>query len=394
MILTFMELCPNHETTVWQHNRLAEARYELSTREQKFILYVISMIDASDEEFKSYDINIGQFAKFAGLEKNNLYGQLRELAEGLQSKKLVVPNHIDQQTGSTGVLITNWFCSAFISPNGSGSFSVKLSPDLKPYLLQVKKEFFQFKLHQVMQMRSRYAIRLYQLLKRWQFKGKVTLTISELRISLGAEQQDKSLGAYADFKRRAIAPAVAEIVQKTDIAVSFLEIKTPGSKSIGSITFTILSNSNYPSDNTIALPQLYPFEALPEAKSPQGELFAETKEDTATRFISSVKVKYGLTDRQAKKVLEYHDSKGLDYVLEQMSYVDSRKSKNAAASLLAALRDEWKAPVRIGTSKKKAPPVVKEIPPERNEEIAHQVAASLGAFRKKLMNGNLEEPPQ
>jgi len=39
-------------------NRLAEARYELTHREQKLVLYVISMIEPEDEFFKLHKITL------------------------------------------------------------------------------------------------------------------------------------------------------------------------------------------------------------------------------------------------------------------------------------------------------------------------------------------------
>src|ERR1700760_1390134 len=50
---------PEEKAVVWQHNRLADARYELTAREQKLRLYVIAMIEPDDEDFKRYIINIG-----------------------------------------------------------------------------------------------------------------------------------------------------------------------------------------------------------------------------------------------------------------------------------------------------------------------------------------------
>ncbi len=151
---------PCDHTVVWQSNQLAEARYELSPREQKLVLYVISMIEPEDEDFKRYVVNVADFAKLAKLSKNELYRELRDLAENLKSKVLVVPNHYDAETGKHVDLVTSWFSDALITANGQGYFAVEISRNLKPYLLKVKREFFRFQLQQVMQMRSAYAIRL------------------------------------------------------------------------------------------------------------------------------------------------------------------------------------------------------------------------------------------
>jgi len=52
------------------------------------------------------------------------------------------------------VLITSRFDAAFIEPNASGSFGVTISPYLKPYLLQVKREFFKYNLGYVVRLKS------------------------------------------------------------------------------------------------------------------------------------------------------------------------------------------------------------------------------------------------
>jgi Initiator Replication protein len=51
------------------------------------------------------------------------------------------------------------FDTAMIGRTGAGYFAATISSNLKGYLLQVKREFFRFRLFQVMQMRSSYAMR-------------------------------------------------------------------------------------------------------------------------------------------------------------------------------------------------------------------------------------------
>src|ERR1700757_1906043 len=236
---------PERETVVWQHNSLAEARYELTSREQKLLLYVIAMIEPEDEDFKRYVVNVSEFANLAGLDKDHLYRELRDLAKSLKQKPLIIPHHFDHQTKSYLDLVTSWFETAYIGKNGAGYFAVTLSPVLKPYLLQVKREFFRFRLYQVMQLRSSYAIRLYQWAKRWHYRKSVEISVQDLRAVLGANNSTDSsesrgnLAEYADFKRRAIKPAIDEINKKTDLSLGFRELKRAGSKAIDRLVFSI-----------------------------------------------------------------------------------------------------------------------------------------------------------
>jgi plasmid replication initiation protein len=322
-------------------------------------------------------VNISDFARLAKLSKDDLYRELRELAEGLKSKVLLIPDHFDVETGKTVKLITSWFSDALISPNGEGYFAVEISRNLKPYLLQVKREFYQFKLQQVMRMRSAYGIRLYQWLKRWQFRRKMQVTVADLRGIMGSAQPSKrgkvvnSLVPYADFKRRAVQPAVEEINEKSDILVGFSEIKIKGSKAVESLAFTIMSKSSSADVELMAMPP-----------SPQLQLSLSEDPDAEERLVSEVKAKYGLSQVQAEKVRKYVRSKGATFVREKMAVVDREPRPNVAQTLLAALRDDWQLPVKSGSSKPKA-----EQPLPINEEIRSKQAAEFAKFKESLRVG-------
>lgn len=377
---------PGESTVVWQHNRLAEARYELSPREQKLVLYVIAMIEPEDDDFKRYVVNIGDFARLANLSKDDLYRELRELAEGIKSKVVVIPEHFDPETGKTVKLLTSWFSDALISPNGEGYFAVEISRNLKPYLLQVKREFYQFKLHLVMQMRSAYGIRLYQFLKRWQFRRKTQVSVADLRGIMGAAQPGKrgkvvnNLAPYGDFKRRAVQPAVDEINEKLDLLVSFSEVKAKGSKTVESLIFTIISKTTGADVETMPLPP-----------PPQLELSLSEDPEAEDRFVGEVKAKYALNQVQAEKVRTYVHSKGVAFVREKMAVVDREPRANVARALLAALRDDWQLARKASSGKPKTEPSASkpkaETPAPETEEMRRKREEEFAKFKKTMRGG-------
>jgi plasmid replication initiation protein len=330
---------PDLGTVVWQHNRLAEARYELTAREQKLLLYVIAMIEPEDDQLKRYVVNVSEFAELARLDKDHLYQELRDLAQSLKRKPLVIPNHFDSVTGRHVDLVTSWFDSAMIARTGAGYFAVTISSDLKGYLLQVKREFFRFRLFQVMQMRSSYAIRLYQWLKRWEFRHAVEISVAELRIHIGASGVDErgkpkeNLALYPDFKRRAIRPAIDEINKRTDLRVTFSEIKANGSKAVERLRFAISTKAGRPD-----------VELLPLAPPPQLELGLE---NGSADLLNDVCERFGLNEAQRQKVHSYVIERGAAYLHEKLAVVAQEPRNNSAKALLAALRDDWKLAVEI-----------------------------------------------
>jgi plasmid replication initiation protein len=371
---------PERDAVVWQHNSLAEARYELTAREQKLLLYVIAMIEPEDEDFKRYVVNISEFAELADLQKDDLYRELRDLAKSLKQKPLIIPHHFDHQTKSYLDLVTSWFETAYIGKNGAGYFAVTLSPVLKPYLLQVKREFFRFRLYQVMQLRSGYAIRLYQWAKRWEFRKSVEISVQDLRTVLGANNSTGSsesrgnLAEYADFKRRAIKPAIDEINKKTDLSLGFRELKRAGSKAIDRLVFSIKSEP---------APEL---EVLQPPPLPQLEFALETEPEDQL-LLQECMNRYGLSESQRSTLQNHYAKRGVAYIREKMIVVDQEPRQNAAKAFLAALRDDWKP--KIQTVKPPPPPKKKRVepkpeePPATDEERA-QTGAQLREFIETL----------
>jgi plasmid replication initiation protein len=360
---------PDRTTVVWQQNRLAEARYELTPREQKLVLYVISMIEPEDEFFKLHKINVKHFAQIAGLDSNALYKELREVALQIKSKPLVINGHIEPGDTNPTELITSWFADVVIQANGDGYIGVSISERLKPYLLQVKREFFRYRLAYVLHLRSGYAIRLYQWAKRWQYAGKRRISINELRVVMGTVELTPKgnisktlLALYKDFKKRALLPAVTEINQKTDIFVSFVENKIKGAKAVESLTFTISENANASELEAVSIPQAPQLELeLPESNE-HGETGADV-------FLRKLKGDFGLSAPQVKTIEQYIQTHGMAYIEEKIAVVNSEPRPNAARAFLAALKGDWKLPVkRKPPPKRRHQPQAQELPPEMSAE--------------------------
>ena len=79
---------PKRESIVWQQNQFAEARYKLSPREQKLLLYVIAMIDPEAEDFGKCKVAVKEYADLTGLQTDDLYQELRDSALAIKKKLL------------------------------------------------------------------------------------------------------------------------------------------------------------------------------------------------------------------------------------------------------------------------------------------------------------------
>lgn len=228
---------------VTQGNNLIEARQKkpLTAREQKIILTMVSLIEPTDEDFKDYIISVKEFHEMLGLEGREHYTQLKKIVEDLMSKVVEIPS------GNGGWVMTHWVSRAEYI-DGSGMIQLRFAPDLKPYLLQLKTAFTSYKLSNILSLKSSYAIRLYELMKKWQHLGEWTCSIKNLREKLGVEK-DK-YPRYANFNARVLKVAVTELNKKTDLNIELQEIKK--GRSVEEIKFSI----KHSPEKEIKLPKL------------------------------------------------------------------------------------------------------------------------------------------
>lgn len=222
-----------NDLAVVKSNRIIEAKYKLGARAQKFILLMVSMIEVKDKEFKYQTIKIKDIESILnvdGKKWGGIYQEIKDIILSLNNRPLKIQN----DDGS--ILIVNWIASAEIR-KGKGVIEFEFSEKLKPYLLQLKSHFTKFKFHNILKLRSSFAIRLYELMKAHQFLGKVTYTLVELKAILGIEGK---YGAYYDFKRRILIPAQNELKEFSDVYFEYEEHKQ--GRSVHTLVFKILEN--------------------------------------------------------------------------------------------------------------------------------------------------------
>jgi hypothetical protein len=208
----------NRSHIVTKSNELIEARYKqsLSTREQKIILTIVSMIQPEDEDFSVYELYIRDFYEMLGLSGREHYAQLKEIVGNLMTKVVEIPRP------DGGWLLTHWASHAeYIA--GEGKIELSFDPKLKPYLLQLKRAFKSYRLSNVLSLKSAYSIRLYELMKKWEKLGKWECSIESLREKIGIEKDKYKL--YGHLKSRVIDVAVKELNEKTDVFVTYKEIR-------------------------------------------------------------------------------------------------------------------------------------------------------------------------
>ena len=214
-------------------NKLIETSYKLGSREQFFVLFLLSKISQHDTEFRQYKVHhkdIARIMNFDGRRRvankedifkmmNNLNTQPIRFSEGDEDVQAV------------------WITSLRYNRK-SGEYTFTFSLELKPFLLQLKEHFTLFNISNVVYL-SGHSTRMYEVLKRHQYKREsVVLSIVDLKFWLRIENKYPE---YYEFKRWVLEPARQELEQYTDIRFTYTEAEKEGKK-ILSLEFTIFEN--------------------------------------------------------------------------------------------------------------------------------------------------------
>lgn len=198
-----------NQLVVKDNDLIRKARYNLSVNQQKIIAYLISKIKPTDKELQKYEISIQDFCEICGIDKTYFYSEIKDIVDNLDNKSFWVET-------ADKLFKFRWFSEVEII-KGSGKINITLNSNIKKYLIDLKQNFTQYELYNILALKGKYSIRLYEYFKSYSFMYEKKIGIDELKQVLQAEHYVN----YKDFRNRVLEKAVKEINEYTDINVSF-----------------------------------------------------------------------------------------------------------------------------------------------------------------------------
>ena len=298
-------------------NSLVEARYRLSLQESHVILWLLTQIHPDDEDFKMHSMKIADFAKMIGVEVDGQYQELRKVTMRLIQRGLSI-----YEPDAKEWLQVSWLSAARYKTK-QGYVSLEFSPQLKPYLLQLKKRFTKINIADTLKFKSVHALRVFELLAQYESISKRTTKIDELRAWCGIQKDE--YGLYADLKRYIINRARDEINTKTEYVVDYQEIKE--SRKVVAIEWTINKKTYF-------------------EKSQRERVVTISKELRSTNAIIEQLLEYGFTKQAANKITKNHDEVDIANAIKAVAlYRANHDVKNAKALINKAILEQWKPDV-------------------------------------------------
>lgn len=214
-------------------------KFKLSLQQQKIMFFLTSRIQPYDEDFKEYTFKTVDFCRVCGLDSvgGHSYETIKDSIQALADKSVWVKKN-DDEKDDTEILL-RFIEKAEVSKD-NGTIKVVISDDMKPYLLQLRKNYTSFELLYTLRFKRKASPRLYEILKSRHYdKLKPYLyeiTVEQLRELLDADDKG-TYKEYRYFNKMVIKPAVKEINEQTDITVTYTPKRN--GKNIESLIFTI-----------------------------------------------------------------------------------------------------------------------------------------------------------
>jgi len=294
---------------VYQSNRLVEASYTLTVVEQKLIRLLASMINKDDDDIKEYEFKTKELIKVLNTSDSRFYRDIDSITDLLMQRIIKIRN-----VNTSEFMKYHWVDTAKYV---SGVLKLKINKDLKPFYLGLDC-YTKYQLRNIMQFKSTYSFRLYELFKQYEGIGHRVLNIDALRDSLNINKDQYP--KYANLKQKVINVAVKEINANTDLLVAYNEIKEV--RKIVSVQFIIRKKDK--GQTEIAATSNVPI------------FFNNSNIDLVRQVI-----KQDLTDLEVQRIL---DAANLDIEKIKEKYnIISKLSKvnNLVGAMITALKENW-----------------------------------------------------
>ena len=226
---------------VMANNMILHSASKLSLNEVKMLRFFIMQTEKDDKELFQYTVDITNLAKSLDVSRETLYRDMEEMTEHLMKEVITIGRSKDD----------HWkkFHWVDICEYYAGKLTVKISDELKPFLLGLRGCFTRYHLFDIVGLNSIYAIRIYEILCGYMSEDnqphadvaiELSVSIDEIRRVTNTENKFER---YSSFKAKVIDTAIKEINKKTKYFVTATPYK--GGRAVVGFEFLIESQAGH-----------------------------------------------------------------------------------------------------------------------------------------------------
>lgn len=338
-------------TLIKKANNLIESRYKFDIWETRVFLSVLSQIRREDDKFHVYRIRYKEVINNFELKSGDSYEYLRKAAKGLMRQQFYVTYDKEGVGRETAyqIIITADYMKAGTEGETSKRvesqeyIDVQVHPEMKPFLLQLQKNFTAYDLKNVVKL-GVYPIRIYELMKQYETIGWRTLDIDELKRMFELTKEYKR---FNDFYRFVISPAVRDINKHTDLDIIDVK-KIKEGRRVVALKFIIQGRRSPKNPAQVSLftdvtqkgPFLIPEKAIDDRVGEEAK-FSVTETDRLFSLFQEIVVqKYGVTPSVFLDLLKSTTEEKVRQAIRvtQRAKANAQIKSNVAGFFIKALR--------------------------------------------------------
>jgi len=223
---------------VVKDNALIDASFNLSLIEQRMML--LAIVEARESNNLSPDtpieVSVNDYIHQFKVDSNNAYTLLKDASKTLKRREF---SYLDRYKGIEALSTANWV-NKVTYVDKSGLIVLYLSHEVISLISKLSEQFTKYYIEQVSDFKSKYSIRLYELIIKWLSVTKTEkYSINDLRSKLGLGVEEYS--TMSNFKSNVLDKAISEINKHTDITVDYQQFKK--GRVITDIQFSIKSKA-------------------------------------------------------------------------------------------------------------------------------------------------------
>lgn len=192
-------------------SEITTAKTKMTANELKVFYQVSTLIDKDDDKFMKYTISVKDFVGSLGFSQTNIK-DTKDICRTLAKQCFEI------QEGDIWRVYPIF--AGFEFDTKAQMISFEFNDKMRPYLLNLKQFTKIENVEYIKQFESKYAIRIYALLKDYR---KMTYRDIEIEALHKMLQLPKSYQNYARLKEWVLEPAMREINEKSDLHISKIE---------------------------------------------------------------------------------------------------------------------------------------------------------------------------
>lgn len=249
-------------------NELIEASYKITLDEMRILLMTIGKIDPfAPNHRRDFEFTVAEFAERFGVDTKIAYQQIQKAVDMLGGRWAVI-----EKTSKFERKVT--FLTEQVYFKGEGKFQIILHEKLMPFVSEISGKFTRYNLEYIAKFKSFYAMRIYEIVAQFRnSKEKCRdVLLSDLKEWL---QVTDKYDRWNNFKQWVLEPAIAEINEKSDLAIEVVPLKR--GRAIHTLKFLINLKADKSAKDTIkpGRPTLPKRPQVKAGSHEEGEYFRE-----------------------------------------------------------------------------------------------------------------------